>query len=98
MVKFTLKLSDYLDQYQHNMENESNNCPVCYSEECIGDINQDVAHILSCYKNQAIELELIHHMDKTGEVPDIDELFVETISRRIDDEIYQCSLKRKKPQ
>lgn len=96
MVKFTLKLSDYLDQYQHNIEDDNNNCPVCYSEECIGDIEHDVSHILDCYKNQAIELELLHHMDKNGEVPDIDELFIETISNKIDNEIFECSAKRKK--
>ena len=96
MVKFTLKLSDYLDQYQYNMENDIDNCPVCYSCECTGNVEQDITHILDCYKNQAIELEILHHMDKTGDIPDIDELFVENVSRRIDEEINNVSLSRKK--
>lgn len=96
MFKFTLKLSDYLDQYQHNIKSDISNCPVCYSEECIGDIEHDVSHIIDCYKNQAIELELLFHMDKTGDVPDIDELFIENVSNKIDDEIYKCSIERKK--
>ena len=98
MVKFTLKLSDYLDQYQHNIQNDVDNCPVCYSAECTGNVEQDVAHILDCYKNQTIELEILHHMDKTGDVPDIDEMFIESISRRIDEEIDQVTIKRKKQQ
>lgn len=96
MVKFTLKLSDYLDQYQQNVDEDLCYCPVCYQQECTGNIEEDVAHIIDCYKNQAIELEILHHMDKTGDIPDIDELFVENINRSVEDEIYQISIKRKK--
>jgi hypothetical protein len=92
-MKFTLKLTDYLDQYKINKDEDCLNCPVCYNEEITGDIEDDVTHIIGCYKDQEIELRLLDHMNKTGEFPEIDEFWVDGIIQSIELEIIECTSK-----
>ena len=92
-MKFTLKLDDYLEQYRINKKKNSDHCPVCYEQEMTGNVEDDVTHIIGCYKDQEIELALLDHMNKTGEFPDIDEFFIDSIIQKIELEIIECTSK-----
>ena len=91
-MKFTLGLKDYIDQYKINNEKNVTNCPVCYEHVMTGSTAGDISHLVSCYKDQCIELEMIAHYDKTGQFPDIDDLWIIAITEKIENEIYKCSV------
>ena len=90
-MQFTLKLNDYIDQYKQNLEDGSIHCPVCYEEIMEGNTTKDVTHLLQCYKIQVIELTLIRYFDNNGFYPEIDNMFVETINRDVENEIINIS-------
>lgn len=92
-MRFTLKLTDYIDQYKQNLKDKVNNCPVCYMLEINGDTRSDVRHILECYKSQVIELTLISYFDSNGFYPELDDLFIDSISQRVEREILEVSSK-----
>lgn len=54
-MKFTLSLSDYVQQYKRNLKQQDTHCPVCYERVMSLTRHEDLDHILDCYQEQLVE-------------------------------------------
>lgn len=88
-MKFTLSLRDYMEQYLTNMDNDCMYCPVCYDECMCGDQRKDMEHMIECYKDDMIVRVLTEYHDKHGELPPIDEQFMNQLEQQVLQEMAQ---------
>jgi len=86
-MKFTLGLSDYMDQYTINESKEDPHCPVCYEQLLTFDLKSDVMHVITCYK-ESVLLDTIHeYHNKTGEYPALTGEFIDQVLSRVATEL-----------
>jgi hypothetical protein len=86
-MKFTLSLHDYIEQYLTNVDLGHMHCPVCYEQHMTHMKPADMKEMLECYKDQVIEAHLYKHMQEHGELPIVDEQFVDGILDQIEYEM-----------
>ena len=87
-MKFTLSLHDYIEQYLNNMDTKHRHCPICY-EQHMNDIKaDDMKSMLECYKEQIIEKKLHDHIKKHGELPEVDDNFVNSVVDQLEHEMF----------
>jgi hypothetical protein len=88
MYRFTLSLSDYLEQYSSNRSDQNNHCPVCYEPTCtIEHVDQDLKHILRCYREDLVIRTIAEYELKYGELPSITQEFVARVNDRVTQEM-----------
>lgn len=86
-MKFTLSLTDYLEQYITNMDTGSKHCPVCYEQVLEHNKHKDIEHILECYKLQLLELHIMDTLKKTGDVPPLTDELIDNLDYQVSREI-----------
>lgn len=95
-MKFTLSLSDYMDQYASNRSVKDNHCPICYECECNGEVAHDLKHVLDCYKEDVILNVIMEYQRKYGEPPAVTSQFVERVEKQVARELASyCESRRK---
>lgn len=88
-MKFTLNLTDYLEQYLTNDKNREPYCPVCYDKCMSFEHKSDIEHIIDCYKEQMIMDKMSKIIESTGKIPAIDAKFVHDINKMIEQEMMK---------
>lgn len=88
-MKFTLSLQDYMVQYVTNMDLKQMHCPICYDCCMIDDSREDVLHMIDCYKDEIITRVLTEYHDRHGELPVLDDAFMDMMETRVLDEMSQ---------
>ena len=68
-MRFTLSLSDYIDQYITNLSRDNYHCPVCYEESMEHNRTKDMEHLVECYRVQLLELRFQEYFNKHGDYP-----------------------------
>jgi len=86
-MKFTLSLQDYMGQYVTNMDQHSMHCPICYEPCMCNDSRKDVLHMIECYKDEIITRVLTEYHDQHGELPALDDAFMDMMETRVLDEM-----------
>lgn len=95
-MRFTLSLSDYMDQYVSNRSSKDDHCPICYERVCAGEINHDLKHVLECYKQDVILNVIVEYRRKYGEAPTVTSQFVERVEKQVARELASyCESRRK---
>lgn len=95
-MQFTLSLSDYIDQYLTNLEQDSTHCPVCYEQVLEHGKIQDMEHIIECYRTQLLERYLREHLAKHGEFPELTTDTVTQLMNQVEREMIKlCKLSKK---
>jgi hypothetical protein len=95
-MRFTLSLSDYMDQYISNNTREDNHCPICYERVCGVDIGSDLKHMLDCYKEDVILNVIVEYQRRFGEAPAMTSQFVERVEKQVASELASyCESHRK---
>ena len=87
-MKFTLPLSDYIDQYTTNKSAGDNTCPVCYEQCLYLDIKPDMKHLVDCYKEDMLRNVIQQYRNKYGDTPSISHHFVDQVIKRVADELF----------
>lgn len=86
-MKFTLSLTDYIEQYVHNVEHDVKHCPVCYEQVLEHNKQKDIEHILDCYKLQLLEIHIMDTLEKTGDVPPLTDDLIDMLADRVSREV-----------
>ena len=86
-MKFTLSLHDYMEQHLCNMEHDDMHCPICYDQCMTGNSKNDVLHIIECYKDEIITRVLMEYHDQHGELPALNDQFLDDMETRVYQEI-----------
>ncbi len=95
-MQFTLSLSDYIDQYLINLEQDSTHCPVCYEQILEHNKIQDMEHMIECYKTQLLEIYLRDHLIEHGEFPDLTRGVVVQLIEQVEQEMLKlCKISKK---
>ena len=95
-MQFTLSLSDYIDQYLINLEQDSTHCPVCYEQVLEHNKIQDMEHIIECYKTQLLETFLRDYLIKHGEFPELTGELVSRLIEQVEREMLKlCKISKK---
>ena len=88
MYRFTLSLSDYLDQYSDNRSKQHNNCPICYDDVCtLTDCGEDLKHMLRCYREDLVVRTIALYEKKYGELPELTESFIDCVNMCVTQEM-----------
>ena len=94
-MRFTLSLSDYIDQYISNVDSGSFCCPVCYDTVLEHNKATDLEHIVECYRAQLLELEMIDHFNVYGEYPELSPGLIVSLIEKVQRELESyCSINR----
>ena len=86
-MRFTLRLSDYLEQYVINTNTLTDHCPICYDKILTFNKEIDIEHMVTCYKIQLLELQLQSHFEDHGEYPVLTESYIMELNDRIESEM-----------
>ena len=86
-MKFTLSLTDYIEQYVRNVEQDVKHCPVCYEQVLEHSKHKDIEHILDCYKLQLLELHIMDTLEKTGDVPPLTDELIDMLADQVSREV-----------
>ena len=86
-MRFTLSLSDYIDQYITNYESGSHCCPVCYDDVLEHNRVTDLEHIVECYRAQLLELLLVEHYEREGEFPPLTSDMITSLIDKVHKEV-----------
>jgi hypothetical protein len=86
-MKFTLSLSDYIDQYQTNTADQQDHCPVCYERLLQHDVSVDLRHILKCYKEDLLLHVILQYRQQYNESPEVTSEFVDQVDIRVAQEL-----------
>ena len=92
-MRFTLTLSDYVDQYIANQDNDQMHCPVCYEQEMTGDKKKDILQLIECYKLQLVEQRLRLLYLEHGYIPKLTDQFMEQVMESVDQELLDYYIK-----
>ena len=86
-MRFTLSLSDYFDQYALNRSDKITNCPVCYDTCMTLQIEQDLRHLLMCYKEDLLLRTVTEYHLRYGDTPVVTPQFVDRVAERVAHEL-----------
>lgn len=86
-MRFTLSLSDYIDQYTNNKFDQDNHCPICYEQCMTMDTQSDMKHMLLCYKEELMLRTIQQYVDEYGRFPELNEGFIERVLEHVTHEM-----------
>jgi hypothetical protein len=78
-MRFTLSLSDYIDQYTQNKTDSDTHCPICYDQCMSMDTKIDMKHMLNCYKEELMLRTIQQYVDEFGCFPELDDGFINKV-------------------
>lgn len=87
-MKFTLSLSDYIDQYTTNKSLKDNTCPICYEQCLYLDTKPDLKHVIDCYKEDMLLNVIQRYRIEHGDTPKLSHHFVDLVLKRVADELF----------
>jgi hypothetical protein len=87
-MKFTLSLSDYIDQYTTNKTHGDNTCPICYEQCLYLDTKPDLKHVIDCYKEDMLLNVIQQYRNQHGDTPKLSHDFIDIVLKRVADELF----------
>lgn len=86
-MRLTLNLHDYIDKYLDIRDINEIWCPVCYEDVMTDCKENNMRHMIDCYKTLKVEIGLRAYNEKHGDFPlDLEEFCLE-ITDRVKDEM-----------
>ena len=86
-MRLTLNLHDYIDKYLDIKNADEIWCPVCY-EEVMSDCRENnMRHMIDCYKTLKVETGLRAYKEKHGDYPTQLRDFSQDITNSVKDEM-----------
>lgn len=88
-MRLTLSLHDYIDKYLDIAEMNQSWCPLCYADEMTEDKMSNMRHLINCYTDLVVEVQLRKYHDKHGAYP----TNIKRLSAHCDDIVKQEMLR-----
>ena len=82
-MRLTLNLHDYIDKYLDIRSVDEIWCPVCYEDVMSDSKENNMRHVIDCYKTLKVETGLRAYKEKHGEFP----VELKDFSQRITDNV-----------
>jgi len=86
-MRLTLNLHDYIDKYLDIRAVDEVWCPICYEDVMSDGKENNMRHMIDCYKTLRVEIGLRAYKEKYGEFPGELKEFSQNITDSVKDEM-----------
>jgi hypothetical protein len=92
-MRLTLNLHDYIDKYLDIRTVDEIWCPICYEDVMSDSKENNMKHMIDCYKHLRVELALRSYKEKNGYFPKDLEDFSKDVTDKVKDEMMSYYFK-----